>query len=53
MTLFLTSSPCWDDVPEGCDLPCIFNERNGFVDALRESVAPVGRCFSVSFSDPS
>lgn len=52
MTLFLTSSPCWDDVPEGCDLPCIFDERNGFVDALREAVAPGSRCLFIA-SDPS
>ena len=52
MTLFLTSSPCWDDVPEGCDLPCIFDERNGFVDALREAVAPGSRCVFIA-SDPS
>lgn len=52
MTLFLTSSPCWDDVPEGCDLPCIFDERNGFVDNLRAFVAPGSRCVFVA-SDPS
>ena len=52
MTLFLTSSPCWDDVPEGCDLPCVFDERNGFVGALREAVAPGARCAFVA-SDPS
>lgn len=52
MTLFLTSSPCWDDVPEGYDLPCIFDERNGFVDALRKAVAPGARCVFVA-SDPS
>ena len=51
MTLFLTSSPCWDDVPEGCDLPCVFDERNGFVAALREAVAPGARCAFVA-SDP-
>ena len=52
MTLFLTSSPCWDDVPEGCDLPCVFDERNGFVDALRDFIAPGARCAFVA-SDPS
>ena len=52
MTLFLTSSPCWDDVPEGCDLPCIFDERNGFVAALRDAVAPGCRCTFIA-SDPS
>ena len=52
MTIFLTSSPCWDNVPEGCNLPCIFDERNGFVDNLREFVAPGARCAVVA-SDPS
>ena len=52
MTLFLTSSPCWDDVPESCDLPCVFDERNGFVAALRGAVAPGARCAFVA-SDPS
>lgn len=36
MFLFLTSSPCDDNVPEGVKLPCIFFERNGFVENLRE-----------------
>ncbi len=40
MILLLTSSPCDDDVPEGVDLPCIFFERNGFADLLREYVQP-------------
>ena len=35
MTLFLTSSPCLDDVPQGVRLPCVFNSINGFVDNLR------------------
>lgn len=43
MTLFLTSSPCDDDVPEGCELPCIYFERNEFVANLRKYVAPGGR----------
>lgn len=43
IVLLLTSSPCDDDVPEGCDLPCIFFERNGFVENLRKHVAPGGR----------
>lgn len=46
MTLFLTSSPCDDNVPEGCELPCIYYERNGFVENLRNYVAP-GRRFLV------
>ena len=41
MTLFLTSSPCDNNVPEGLDLPCIFDARNGFVENLRASVEPV------------
>ena len=43
MTLFLTSSPCDDNVPEGCDLPCIYFERNAFVVNLRKYLAPGGR----------
>lgn len=43
MILFLTSSPCDDNVPQGCDLPCIFFERNGFVANLRRYVQPGGR----------
>ena len=43
MTLFLTSSPCDDNVPEGCDLPCIYFERNEFVANLQRYVAPGGR----------
>lgn len=51
MVLFLTSSPCWDDVPEGCELPCVFDERNSFVDNLRQCIAPGARCAVVA-SDP-
>lgn len=40
MTLFLTSSPCLDDVPQGVSLPCIFNPVNGFVDRLSECWTP-------------
>ena len=43
MILFLTSSPCDDNVPQGCDLPCIFFERNWFVANLQRYVAPGGR----------
>ena len=35
MNLFLTSSPCDDDVPAGVALPCILNGTNGFIDRLR------------------
>lgn len=43
MVLFLTSSPCEDNVPEGCGLPCIYFERNEFVANLQRHVAPGGR----------
>lgn len=43
MTLFLTSSPCENNVPEGCNLPCIYFERNAFVANLQRYVAPGGR----------
>ena len=43
VTLFLTSSPCDDNVPEGCDLPCIYFGRNAFVENLRRFVQPGGR----------
>lgn len=49
--VFVTSSPCDDDVPEGVDLPCIFFEKNGFVDRLRERVGESAR-FLVFPGDP-
>ncbi len=48
MTLFLTSSPCDDNVPAGTDLPCIFFERNGFVANLRRFVRPGGRFLAIA-----
>ena len=36
MTLFLTSSPCDDNVPEGYNLPCILFEKNEFVKNMRK-----------------
>lgn len=36
MVVFLTSSPCDDNVPEGIRLPCILNEENGFVERMRK-----------------
>ena len=48
MTLFLTSSPCDDNVPEGCELPCIYFERNEFVANLRKYVAPGGRLLVIA-----
>lgn len=51
MILFLTSSPCDDCVPEGVDLPCIFFERNRFVENLQSCIAP-GSNFLVIAADP-
>jgi len=48
MTLFLTSSPCDDHVPEGCGLPCIFFEREAFVENLRRFVQPGGRFLTIA-----
>ena len=43
MRLFLTSSPCDDNVPEGVDLPCILNEMNQFTEQLRKTWIPDSR----------
>lgn len=51
MILFLTSSPCDNNVPEGVDLPCILNEANGFVDRLRACWRPDSSLLIVA-SDP-
>ena len=40
MHLFLTSSPCDDNVPAGVKLPCIFNTRNRFVEHLQSCFTP-------------
>ena len=48
MPLYLTSSPCDDDVPVGCGLPCIFFHRNGFVENLRRHVSPGGRFLAIA-----
>lgn len=50
MTLFLTSSPCDDNVPQGVSLPCIFDVSNGFVDRLRERVVPGCSCVIIAAS---
>lgn len=50
-SVFLTSSPCDDDVPEGANLPCIFFERNSFVENLRQRVCPDARLLVVA-ADP-
>lgn len=36
MVLFMTSSPCDDNVPEGVKLPCILFERNCFVKKMKQ-----------------
>lgn len=51
MYLFLTSSPCDDNVPAGVKLPCIFFEKNLFVVNLRCRVAPNPRLVVVA-ADP-
>ena len=40
MILFLTSSPCDDNVPEGYDLPCILFEKNEFVANMKKDWKP-------------
>lgn len=40
MVLFLTSSPCDDNVPEGADLPCILDVSNDFVTNMKRHWKP-------------
>ena len=51
MHLFLTSSPCDDNVPQGVHLPCILDRRNSFVDRLAACYKPDSRAVIVS-ADP-
>ena len=51
MVLFLTSSPCSNDVPQGVDLPCILNRENGFVRRLRRVFPQNGELLIIA-SDP-
>ena len=51
MHLFLTSSPCDDNVPAGVELPCIFFERNDFVENLRRCIKPGGNLLVIA-ADP-
>lgn len=51
MILFLTSSPCDNDVPGGLPIPCILDVRNGFVDALEARWQPDVRCL-IACADP-
>lgn len=48
MILFLTSSPCDDNVPEGIHIPCILNEVNDFVCHIRENWKPLSRGLIIS-----
>ena len=51
MILFLTSSPCSNDVPAGVSLPCVLDRSNGFVRRLRR-VFPQGGNLLVIADDP-
>ena len=51
MYLFMTSSPCDDNVPTGVHLPCILDASNGFVDHLRACWKPDSRLVVIC-SDP-
>lgn len=50
MHLFLTSSPCDDNVPAGVTLPCILDRSNGFVDRLASCHKPDSRMVIVAAS---
>ena len=50
MHLFLTSSPCDDNVPDGVALPCILDRSNGFVDRLAACFKPDSRMVIVAAS---
>ena len=50
MHLFLTSSPCDDNVPAGVKLPCILDRSNGFVDRLARCHKPDSRMVIVAAS---
>ena len=51
MVLFLTSSPCDDNVPQGVDLPCILDTSNDFVKRLARHWKSDARLLIVS-GDP-
>lgn len=51
MIVFVTSSPFLDEVPEGCGLPCILNDANGFVSELQTAWRENAQ-FLVVASDP-
>ena len=52
MNLFLTSSPCEDDVPQGVDLPFVLREENGFVERLSRCWKPDSRFLFIA-ADPN
>lgn len=51
MYLFMTSSPCDNNVPSGVHLPCILDQSNDFVNNLRACWKPDSR-LAVICSDP-
>ena len=51
MHLFLTSSPCDDNVPKGVSLPCILDASNGFVERLAGCFKPDSRMVIIA-ADP-
>ena len=51
MILFMTSSPCDDNVPAGVNLPCILDERNDFICNMRAHWKPDSRLVVIC-SDP-
>ena len=51
MNLFLTSSPCEDNVPQGVDLPFILSGENGFVERLAACWKPDSRFLFIA-ADP-
>lgn len=51
MHLFLTSSPCDNNVPAGVNLPCILDASNGFIDRLAACHKPDSRMVIVA-ADP-
>ena len=50
MQLFLTSSPCDDNVPEGVTLPCILDASNGLVARLQERFSSGTSCVIIAAS---
>ncbi len=48
MKLFITSSPCDDNVPEGIDLPCILFKKNHFTENLKKDWVPDSKILIVT-----